>query len=212
MKKYFFYAMMMVLAGFTMTSCETDQEIARRLTGVDWEGDLRTYYVNRWGEAFRDGDYRTVWRFEADYYDRYGEATHGRGEECDYDYRDRRNRAYSSFRWEIRNGNIYIYYDDRTWNDVRIDWRDYSISYSHFHGTMYDWDNRDYVFDLYSNSSWRWDDYRYDSYYDDWAWRWRTRSAEGEANDSTDIYIGEEGKSFATGTFAKALNEMAAKK
>ena len=121
-----------------MTSCETDQEIARRLTGVDWEGDLRTYYVNRWGEAFRDGDYRTVWRFEADYYDRYGEATHGRGEECDYDYRDRRNRAYSSFRWEVRNGNIYIYYDDRTWNDVRIDWRDYSISYSHFHGTMYD--------------------------------------------------------------------------
>ena len=43
MKKYFFYAMMMVLAEFTMTSCETDQEIARRLTGVDWEGDLRTY-------------------------------------------------------------------------------------------------------------------------------------------------------------------------
>jgi len=68
------------------------------------------------------------------------------------------------------------------------------------------------VFDLYSNSSWRWDDYRYDSYYDDWAWRWRTRSAEGEADDSTDVYIGEEGKSFATGTFAKALNEMAAKK
>ena len=93
MKKYFFYAMMMVLAGFTMTSCETDQEIARRLTGVDWEGDLRTYYVNRWGEAFRDGDYRTVWRFEADYYDRYGEATHGRGEECDYDYRDRRTTS-----------------------------------------------------------------------------------------------------------------------
>lgn len=206
MKKIFFYAMMMVLAGFTMTSCETDEEIARRLTGVDWEGNLDTYYMNRWGDAFRDGEYRTVWRFEAEYYDRYGEATRGWGEECDYDYYDRRNTAYSSFRWEVRNGNIYIYYDDPTWNDVRIDWYDYSISYSHFHGTMYDWDNRAYSFNLYSNSSWRWDDYRYDYY-------WRTRSADSSTDaDSTEVYISENGKSFATGKFAKALNEMAASK
>lgn len=201
--------MMMVLAGFSMTSCETDEEIARRLTGVDWEGDLDTYYMNRWGDAFRDGEYRTVWRFEAEYYDRYGEATRGWGEECDYDYHDRRNTAYSSFRWEVRNGNIYIYYDDPTWNDVRIDWYEYSISYSHFHGTMYDWDNRAYSFNLYSNSSWRWDDYRYDDYY----WRWRTRSADSSNEaDSTEVYISENGKSFATGTFAKALNEMATAK
>ena len=217
MKKLFFYAMMMVLAGFTMTSCETDEEIARRLTGVDWEGDLDTYYMNRWGDAFRDGEYRTVWRFEAHYYDRYGEATHGWGEECDYDYHDRYSRAYSSFRWEVRNGNIYIYYDDPTWNNVRIDWYDYTISYSHFHGTMYDWDNRAYHFNLYSNSSWRWDDYRYDSYYDGWGFLLRTRAADDkadEAADSTDteIYVSENGKSYATGKFAKALNEMAAAK
>ena len=58
MKKFFYYAMMLMLAGFTMTSCETDEEIARRLTGVDWEGDMDTYYCNRWGEEFRDGEYR----------------------------------------------------------------------------------------------------------------------------------------------------------
>lgn len=197
MKKLFFYAMMMVLAGFTMTSCETDVEIAHRLCGVDWEGDLDTYYLNRWGESFRDGEYRTVWRFEADYYDQYGEATHGWGEECDYDYRDRRNTAYSSFRWEVRNGNIYIYYDDPTWNNVRIDWRDYSISSSHFHGTMYDWENREYVFDLDNVGSWNWN-------------RYRTRAlTRGEDSDST--YVSDNGASVATGRFAEALKKMANK-
>lgn len=197
MKKFFYYAMMLILAGFTMTSCETDEEIARRLTGVDWEGDMDTYYCNRWGEEFRDGEYRTVWRFEADYYDSYGNATRGYGFETDYDYNHRGEYAYSSFRWEVRGGNIYIDYDDRTWNPVRIDWCDYRLSYSHFSGTMYDWDDRSYDFNLYSNSSWRWDDYR--------DYRYRTRSVKADGTE-TPIYIGEDGKSIATGKFAKALN------
>ena len=135
MKKFFYYAMMLMLAGFTMTSCETDEQIARKLTDVDWEGNLNTYYSNRWGEEFLDGEYRTVWRFEADYYDSYGNATRGYGFETDYDYNHRGEYAYSSFRWEVRGGNIYIDYDDRTWNPVRIDWCDYRLSYSHFSGT-----------------------------------------------------------------------------
>ena len=196
MKKIFFYAMMLMFAGFAMTSCETDEEIAYKLTGVDWEGNLDTYYINRWGEEFNDGEYRTVWRFEAYDYDRYGNATYGYGYEADYDIYDRYNRAYSPFRWEVRNGDIIIDYDDPTWNDVRIDWSEYSLSYSRFSGTMYDWENRVYDFDLYANSSWRWDDYSY---------RYYTRGTE-DHNDS--IYIGENG-SFATGKFAKALKKMA---
>lgn len=200
MKKFYFYAMILMLAGFTMTSCETEDEmIARKLTGVDWEGNLNTYYSNRWGEEYLDGEYRTVWRFEAEYYDSYGNATRGYGYEADYDIYDRHNKAYSPFTWEVRNGNIYIYYDDRTWNDVRIDWRDYSLSYSRFSGTMYDWEDRVYDFDLYANDSWRWDDYYY---------RYYTRGAE-DANDDS-VYIGEKG-AFATGKFAKTLNKMANK-
>lgn len=200
MKKIFYYAMMLMLAGFTMTSCETDEEIARKLTGVDWEGNLNTYYRNRFGDEFLDGEYRTVWRFEGDHYDSYGNAIRGYGYEADYDLYDRRNIAYSPFTWEVRNGNIYIYYDDRTWNDVRIDYYDYTITYSRFSGTMYDWEDRIYDFDLYANSSWHWDDYRD---------RYRTRAADDDAN-TDDTYISDNGKSFATGKFAKALNNMKA--
>jgi hypothetical protein len=202
MKKFIYYTMMLMLAGFTMTSCETDEEIARRLTDVDWEGNLDTYYTNRWGESFRDGEYRTVWRFVADYYDRYGNATHGYGYEADYDYYSRVHCAYSPFHWEVRNGNIYIYYDDPTWNSVRIDWSDYSLTYNHFHGTMYDWENRVYDFNLYSITSWRWDDWN------DYYYRYRTRSADAASGaDCEDVYVGENG-SFATGKFAEALKRI----
>ena len=198
MKKLYFYAMMLMLAGFTMTSCETDEEIARRLTGVNWEGNLNTYYSNRWGDEYLDGEYHTVWRFEANNYDRYGVATSGYGYEADYDLNDRYNRAYSPFRWRVSGGDIIIEYDDPTWNPVRIDYYDYKLTYSRFSGTMYDWENRAYDFNLYANDSWYWD-----SYYDN---RYYTRAA----NDSTatdDVYIGKNG-SFATGKFAKALNKM----
>ena len=213
MKKYYFYLMMMLFAGFTMTSCETDEEIARKLTGVDWEGNLDTYYMNRWGESFRDGEYRTVWRFEGNYYDSHGNATRGWGEECDYDYHDRRNTAYSTFTWRVSGGDIIINYDDPTWNPVRIDYYDYSLTYSHFHGTMYDWENRAYDFNLYANASLSWDDYHYIDYdYWDWGYYYsRTRGVDGTP-DSTDVYVSENGKSFATGKFAKALKEMAAEK
>lgn len=194
MKKMLYYAMMLMLAGFTMTSCDTDEEIARKLTGVNWEGNMDTYYSNRWGESFLDGEYRTVWRFEADHHDSHGNATRGHGYEADYDLHDRHNRAYSPFYWEVHNGNIYIEYDDPTWNPVRIDWSDYTLTCNRFHGTMYDWEERIYDFYLYANSSWRWDDCR--DYH-------HTRSAE----DGSDIpvYVSENGKSFATGKFAEAF-------
>lgn len=194
MKKMFFYAMMLMLAGFTMTSCETDEEIARKLTGVDWEGNLDTYYTNRWGNEYLDGEYHTVWRFEAR--DSYG--TSGYGYEADYDLNDRYSRAYSPFRWRVSGGDIIIEYDDPTWNPVRIDYYNYTLTYSRFSGTMFDWENRAYDFNLYANDNWYWDDY-YNGY------RYYTRGA-GESNsDST--YIGENG-AFATGKFAKALNKM----
>lgn len=199
MKKMFYYAMMLMLAGFAMTSCDTDEEITCRLTGVNWEGDMDTYYSNRWGESLLDGEYRTVWRFEADCHDSYGCATRGHGYEVDYDLHDRRNRAYSSFYWEVRNGDIYIEYDDPTWNPVRIDWNNYTLTYSHFHGTMYDWDNRIYDFRLYANSSWRWDDYH--------DYRYHTRAAED--GSGLPVYVSENGKSFVTGKFAEALMKKA---
>ena len=202
MKKIFNYILMMMplMASVTLTSCETDEEIANYLINGNWEGYLGTYYVNRWGEEVKDREYRTVWRFEGLGYDNRGYVTSGIGYEVDYDTYNRNEYAYSPFHWSVNNGDIYITYDDPTWSPVTIDWVDYSISWDYFRGTMYDWDNRAYDFDLTNRASWDWNNYR-SNYY-------RTRAAE---NGDDDVYISENGASVATGRFAKALKRMAGK-
>ena len=194
MKKFFYLLMMMPL--FWLTSCETDTMIADRLTGANWEGYLDTYYQNGWGEAFQDGEYHTVWRFDASYYDNYGPATYGTGYEVDYSLHNRNDYAYSPFDWVVRNGDIYITYRNPDWNNVRIDYRDYTISHNHFRGTMFDWENRAYRFDMENNASWDWGYYRDGYYYS------RTRGAD---NDSIPVCIGDDGESFASGKFAEEL-------
>lgn len=195
-KKIFTYTVMMMATMFGFTSCDTDEMIADYLVSGNWEGYLDTYYVNCWGEEFQDGSYKTVWRFDAYGYDEYGYATSGTGYEVDYSPNSRYDYAYSPFYWEVRNGNIYIDYKDPNWNPARIDYRDYSISRSHFRGTMYDWENRSYDFDMTNISYFDWGSYSY--YYS------RTRSSEGDT--ATDFYVSEDGMSVASGKFAKVLN------
>ena len=196
MKKLYFY-LLMTLSVFALTSCDTDERIANYLINGNWKGNLKTYYVDRWGDAFQDGEYYTVWRFEGVGYDRYGYVTSGIGYEVDYNVYDSNEYAYSSFHWKVENGRIYIYYDDYTWNNATI--RDYSIDYNHFYGWMYDTDNREYKFDLENVGSWNWDRYR------------RTRAnTRGEA-DSDSLYVSDNGASVATGRFAEALKKIAGK-
>ena len=200
MKKLYFY-ILMLMPVFALTSCDTDTMIADKLTGANWEGWLETYYQNNWGEEYKDGEYHTVWRFDAAYYDEYGAATYGTGYEVDYSIRNQNDYAYSPFDWVVRNGDIYITYRNPDWNNVRIDYRNYSISHNHFRGTMYDWENRSYDFDMENNSSWDWDYYRH--YY--------TRSADNTANtEGVAISIGDDGQSFASGKFAEVLNKRKA--
>lgn len=198
MKKIYFYLMMLPM--LTLTSCDTDEMIAEKLTGANWEGRLETYYQNGWGEAFQDGEYRTVWRFDAAYYDNYGAATYGTGYEVDYSTSNRNDYAYSPFDWVVRNGDIYITYRNTDWNNVRIDYRDYSISHNHFRGTMYDWENRIYHFDMENNASWDWGYYRN---------RYYTRGAKDE---SVPVCVGDDGESFASGKFAEELLKRKANK
>ena len=197
MKKIFY--LLMMIPAFVLTSCDTDEMVADRLTGANWEGWLGTYYQNIWGDEFQDGKFHTVWRFDAAYYD----ATYGTGYEVDYSLTDRRDYAYSAFNWEVRNGNIYIDYRNRDWNNVRIDWEDYDISHNHFRGVMYDWEDRVYRFDLKNNTGWNWDDF-------DIHFGFRTRGAE---SDSIPVYVSDDGRSYASGKFAKAiLNKKKASK
>ena len=83
---------------------------------------------------------------------------------------------------------------------MRIDYRDYTISHSHFRGTMYDWENRIYDFDMEDNPSWDWDYYR--RYY-------YTRAADASA-EGMPVSIGDDGQSVATGKFAEVLNKRKA--
>ena len=72
MKKLLYYAFAMMTTLFTMTSCDTDQQIANYLINGNWKGSLDTYYTNRWGDEFLDGEFYTVWRFDGGVYDSYG--------------------------------------------------------------------------------------------------------------------------------------------
>ena len=60
---------------------------------------------------------------------------------------------------------------------------------------MYDWEDRAYRFDLRNNTGWNWDDF-------DIHFSFRTRGAE---SDSIPVYISDDGRSYASGKFAKAL-------
>ena len=84
MKKFIFSAFALMTTLFTLTSCDTDQKIANYLITGNWKGNLDTYYTNRWGDAFLDGEYYTVWRFEPGGYDDWGYVTSGYGTEADY--------------------------------------------------------------------------------------------------------------------------------
>ena len=198
MKKLYLYLLLM-LPVFALTSCDTDERIANYLINGNWKGNLQTYYVDHWGDAFKDGEYYTVWRFDGAGYDRYGYVTSGYGYEADYNVYDDLECAYSSFRWVVKNGHIYIYYDDRTWNDVRIDWTDYTLNSRYFRGTMYDLDNRAYKFDLENVGSWDWK-------------RYRTRALTRAETDNDSVYISDNGASVATGRFAEILKKRAAGK
>jgi hypothetical protein len=198
MKKIFTYALVMMMSMMsmtTLTSCNTEDEIiADYLTTGDWEGYLGAYVTNRWGEAFSDGQYMTVWHFDAEGYSN-GRAVWGYGEEVDYNRYSRRDAAYSTFRWEVRNGNIYIEYDASGWAPVRIDYYDYKISRSRFSGVMYDWADRIYEFDL-TNTYFNWSPYA-NGY---WA---RTRGADGTDAEGVPVVVLDDGKCVLRGKFAE---------
>ena len=180
MKKLLYYAFAMMTTLFTMTSCDTDQQIANYLINGNWKGSLDTYYTNRWGDEFLDGEFYTVWRFDGGVYDSYGYVTSGIGYEVDYNIYDEREYAYSSFRWEVNNGNIYIHFRE---DDTSVVIADYHLSDSRFSGYIADGDN-DVYFNLVHTSSPNWDNYRhwgYDDWCDDYYYSRQTR---GDGNDS----------------------------
>ena len=198
MKKYSIWALTLITV-FTMglfTSCDDDLNGAMTLSG-EWSGDMGMFY--EWKKRGR------IYRFDADYsyivfYPQYEYDKYGTGKQVDYYRYGPYERHYYYFRWEIRNGIIYLTYPGDRELDTSIS--DYSLSYRRFRGRF---NGSNSYFELYKMTDYyNWNDYngnyyyyeRYDwgSYYPNYAPE--TRSNKVISNDSVQGRIVRRGNRF----------------
>lgn len=126
-------SIMIILAGmFMLTGCSEDALIANDLKGI-WRGEIAQEYFNHRGG--RVTEYTEV------EYEFYGEGVRGgTGRELAY-YGSRRYDV-SNFDYEVRDGNIYLYFHRRGYgNDIII--RDYHLSERTFGGIFQDYYTKD---------------------------------------------------------------------
>lgn len=139
--------MMVLLSALTLTSCDEDAEMAYDLDGI-WQGTINgNYYQDRYG-------YTENWDTEIRFYQNGDFSRGGTGEERDWNYR---GRCYSSrFDWKVRNGRIYLYYDDGY--NIVIDRYDlyWRSNTQRFRGYFEDFDTGDQLasFDLVKVVDW----------------------------------------------------------
>ena len=115
-------AMMLV----TLTSCE-DETITSRLEGV-WSGEVaQTFFSHRYGRVTEYTD------IDMEFYTDPFATKSGRGVEIDYTSRYRYTECYFNFR--VRDGIIYIDYEDGT--NVAI--RNYVLRGDYFSGVFTDY-------------------------------------------------------------------------
>lgn len=139
--------MMVLLSALTLTSCDEDTETAYDLDGI-WQGTINgNYYQDRYG-------YTESWDTEIRFYQNGDFSRGGSGEERDWDYR---GKCYSSrFDWKVRNGRIYLYYDDGY--NIVIDRYDlyWRSNTQRFRGYFEDFDTGDQLasFDLVKVVDW----------------------------------------------------------
>lgn len=139
--------MLVLLSALTLTSCDEDTETAYDLDGI-WQGTINgNYYQDRYG-------YTESWDTEIRFYQNGDFSRGGSGEERDWDYR---GKCYSSrFDWKVRNGRIYLYYDDGY--NIVIDRYDlyWRSNTQRFRGYFEDFDTGDQLasFDLVKVVDW----------------------------------------------------------
>lgn len=165
MKAYFTTLVTLLIAMTTFTSCmDRDTVTSANLSG-EWEGDFGMYYVvsDRWGRDYRYDSYCTYLSFTPVY----SLANHGTGKQVDYYYSGPYERQYYSFDWQVRDGNIYLYYPYDPQLDCCI--YKYSMTSSRFSGRLgcngtdfhlrklsdfYDWTACDGNYGCWSRNDW----------------------------------------------------------
>lgn len=142
------FAIMMACT-LSLTSCymDEDENVGYNVQG-HWFGDMDMWIGEEKARGSEIEFIPSGWGY-----------THGRGVEVDYYYR---GSVTHRFNYEIRNGIVYMQFDDPEL-DCLI--RDYTVGYDYFRGYIADiyGDNQAY-FSL-RNYDRYWDQYGYNSYY-----------------------------------------------
>lgn len=141
--------LLIIFAGLSLQSCE-DDDIAQTLDGI-WEGEVaQTYFSYRWGEQT---NYQYV---DIEFYTDPYKYAKGTGIEYDY-YGNSYHYSECPFYFEVRNGIIYLDYDDGT--SVAI--RNYRLNHNRFTGEFIDYRSGDYLasFDFQKVNNWRYNRY-----------------------------------------------------
>lgn len=163
MKKFYTTLMMAMMAMMTLslTSCETDEEIAYDLEGT-WVGNMSI--ADEYGESYVESEITFI-RYPNSY-------TEGNGLWVDY-YGPRDYEPYR-FEWYVDYGKIYIRFED----GARVEIRSYTLNSSRFRGRFWD-GNKEVSFELRSTAR------KYDRDYNWGGTHYRTRGVE----DATDSLI-----------------------
>ena len=98
-------ALMAVLTMTAFTSCDSDVDLAYDLDGI-WQGTIvGNYYYDRYGTTYTDYDTEICFYQDGSF------SRGGTGYEIDRDNTTGRYTR-SNFDWTVRNGRIYLSYDD----------------------------------------------------------------------------------------------------
>lgn len=191
----------------SLTSCDEDVDRSIVLAG-QWTGDFKMYYSDGYGNTF-DAEYSDIQLIPA-----YNYATYGTGQEVDffsnrpYGYDGYGRPIYCPlryqtfyFKWEVKDGYIYLYYPYNS--DLNVAIYDYSLSPARFRG--YFGDSHTF-FDLHKLEDFYWSDYNYnDNYYGYGYWNSYYRKALPteektiSSSDSISIYNQIQPNSFSFG-------------
>ena len=160
-----FMALLLVSA-LALTSCrdweDNNQSVA--LSG-QWRGNFGMFYdyEDRYGRLYTFDSYDTYLTFIP----AYNYATYGRGTQVDYYDYGPYEYQYYQFRWEVRNGIVYLTYPYDP--DLNTAIRDYRMNYDYFTGycdgasepfrlykvaDFYDWSPYVNNYGYYERASW----------------------------------------------------------
>ena len=163
---------LIMLGMFGLTSCEydPDESIGYDVRG-HWFGDLDMWIDGERAQGSEIEFNPHGWGY-----------SYGRGTEVDY-YRYRRGKVVHYFEYRIRNGVIYLTFDNPDLDCAIVDYR---LSYNYFSGYIANYYTlqNDTYFSLRSYDRY-WDDYGYGSYY------YYAKEEVFDMNDTTSVDIPE---------------------